>query len=137
MVTSCASEVDMRFRLSAVLLIACFVMSIGVFAQQPDPLTGTWKGDWGPSPRDRNQVTLALKWDGKALTGTVNPDSGPVQLEKSTFDSKTGTVHMEARAPGRGGATNHYIIDGKVDKGSMTGTWNHSANKGDFKITKQ
>ena len=128
----------MRFRVFASLsLIACFAMAGFVFGQQPDPLTGTWRGDWGPSPRDRNQVTLALKWDGKALTGTVNPDSEPVRLQKGTFDPKTGTVHIEAMTPGRGGSTYHYMIDGKVDKGTMTGTWNHDAYKGDFKITKQ
>jgi len=128
----------MRLRIVALLLLfACFVMVVSVFAQQPNPLTGNWKGDWGPSPRDRNQVTVALKWDGKSLTGTVNPDSDPVQLQKSTFDPKTGAVHMEAMTPGRGGSTYHYVIDGKLDKGIMVGSWNHETFKGDFKITKQ
>lgn len=127
----------MGSRITASLcLLACFVMAVSVFAQQPDPLTGNWKGDWGPSPRDRNQVTVALKWDGKSLTGTVNPDSNPIQLQKSTFDSKTGAVHMEAMTPGRGGSTYHYIIDGKLDKGAIVGSWNHETTKGDFKITK-
>ena len=128
----------MRFRIFASLcLFACFVIAVSVFAQQPDPLTGTWRGDWGPSPRDRNQVTVALKWNGKVLTGTVNPDDSPVQIQKATFDPKTGTIHMEAMVPGRGGSTYHYMIDGKVDKGTMMGSWNHEAYKGDFKITKQ
>jgi hypothetical protein len=128
----------MGSRITASLcLLACFVMAVSVFAQQPDPLTGNWKGDWGPSPRDRNQVTVALKWNGKSLTGTVNPDSDPVPLQKATFDPKTGAVHMEAMTPGRGGSTYHYIIDGKLDKGAMVGSWNHETFKGDFKITKQ
>ena len=124
----------MRSRILAMLV--CFGLAVSVFAQQP-PLTGTWTGDWGPSPRDRNQVTVELKWDGKALTGTVNPDSGPVQLQKSTFDPKTGAVHMEAMTPGRGGSQYHYIIDGKLDRTTNAGTWNHESFKGDFKITKQ
>jgi hypothetical protein len=127
----------MRRVLAVGLLFVSLVLTVSVFAQQPDPLTGTWRGDWGPSPRDRNQVTVALKWDGKALTGTVNPDSNPVQLQKSTFNPGTGAIHMEAMAPGRGGSTYHYIIDGKVEKGTMTGSWNHDNVKGDFKITKQ
>jgi len=28
------------------------------------------------------------------------------------------------------------VIDGKVDKGTMTGSWSHEKRKGDFKITK-
>ena len=128
----------MQLRIAASLcVVACFVMAASVFAQQPDPLTGTWRGDWGPSPRDRNQVAVTLKWDGKALTGVVNPGPEAVQLQKSTFDPKTGVIHMEAMAPGRGGSPYHYMIDGKVDKGTMSGTWNHDAYKGDFKITKQ
>jgi hypothetical protein len=57
-------------------------------------------------------------------------------VQKATFDPKTGTVHMEADAASRG-RTVHYVIDGKVDKGTMTGSWNHDNRKGDFKITKK
>ena len=102
-----------------------------------DPLSGTWVGDWGPSPSDRNQVTVELKWDGKSLTGTVNPGPNAVELLKTSFDSKTGAVHMEADAKSRRGTAIHYLIDGKVEKGTMTGTWSHDDRKGDFKITKK
>ena len=29
-------------------------------------------GDWGPSAADRNQVTVELKWDGKALVHEID-----------------------------------------------------------------
>ena len=126
----------MQSRIHVVVsIVICLVMAVSVFAQ--DPLSGNWKGDWGPSPGDRNQVTVVLKYDGKALTGTINPDSDAVKLTKATFDPKTGAVHMEAMTPGRGGSTYHYMIDGKLDKGTITGSWNHDTLKGDFKITKQ
>jgi hypothetical protein len=80
---------------------------------------------------------VALKWDGKALSGTVNPDSDKIQIQKATFDSKTGVVHMEATAKGRDGAPLHYVIDGKLENNTISGSWNHPARKGDFKITKQ
>ena len=54
------------------------------YAQSSDPLSGSWKGDWGPSASDRNQVAVELKWDGKALTGTVNPGPNAVPLSKAT-----------------------------------------------------
>ena len=82
-------------------------------------------------------MTVQLKWDGKALTGTVNPGPDAIALQNSTFDSKTGAVHMEADARGYGGRSFHYVIDGKVDKNTMTGSWNHDNRKGDFKITKR
>src|SRR3990172_6978432 len=70
-----------------------------------DALSGRWTGDWGPSPRDRNQVTLDLKWDGTNLTGTVNPGPNAVEVQQSRFNPATGEVHFEADAQGRGGAT--------------------------------
>ena len=120
------------------LMIALATGVVFAQAKKADPISGTWAGDWGPSPGDRNQVTVDLKFDGKALTGTVNPGPNAVQLSKSTFDAATGAVHMEAEAKNpRGGAAIHFVIDGKVANGSMSGTWNHDKSKGDFKITKK
>lgn len=102
-----------------------------------DPLSGTWKGDWGPSASDRNPVTLDLKLDGTALTGTVNPGANAVPLTKGSFTRETGVVTMEADAKGHDGAAIHYTIEGKVEGSTMTGTWNHGEKKGDFKITKE
>jgi hypothetical protein len=122
-----------------VCLVYCLAMVVPVFAQAPaaDALSGTWIGDWGPSPEDRNQVTVELKWDGKNLTGTVNPGPNAVELQKATFDPKKGVIHFEADAKNRRGNTIHYVVDGKVEKSSMTGTWSHDNRKGDFKITKK
>jgi len=120
-------------------VVSCLLMGTMLFAQA-DTISGTWSGDWGPSAADRNDVTLSLKWDGKALTGNVTGGSNitaAIPLQKTTFDPKTGAVHMEADAKDRRGQTIHYVIDGKVDKNTMTGTWNHDNRKGDFKLTKK
>ncbi len=124
---------------NALSLVVCLLLAVSAFARQSggDPLSGTWVGDWGPSAADRNQVTVELKWDGKALSGTVNPGPNAVALQKATFDSKTTAVHFEADAKGRSGNVIHYTIDGKVDKATMTGSWSHDERKGDFKITKK
>jgi hypothetical protein len=125
--------------ISLICLAACLVIVAAAFARQAgvDPLSGTWTGDWGPSPEDRNQVTVELKWDGKKLTGTVNPGPNAVELQKTTFDPKTDAVHFECDTKNRRGNPIHYVIDGKVDKGTMTGSWSHDNRKGDFKITKK
>jgi hypothetical protein len=124
--------------LKLALLAASVAVGFAVVASNAadDPLSGTWMGDWGPSASDRNQVTVELKWDGKNLTGTVNPGANAVELKNTKFDSKTGAVHMEADAKGRRGNEIHYVIDGKVEGKTMTGTWSHDNRKGDFKITK-
>jgi hypothetical protein len=126
-------------------LLACIAVAVPLLAARPkaaDAITGTWSGDWGPSPNDRNQVNVDLKFDGKSMvTGVVhstNFQRPDVKLEKSTFNPSTGVIHMEATVPAeRGGGTVHFIIDGKVMGGSMTGSWNHGDSKGDFKLTKK
>ena len=57
--------------------------------------------------------------------------------QKATFDPATGAVRLETEAPTRRGGTVRYVVEGKVENGSMTGSWNHDATKGDFKITKR
>jgi len=44
---------------------------------------------------------------------------------------------MEFDAEGNRGRTVHYIIDGKVNGNTMTGTWAHDDEKGDFRVTKE
>ncbi|HYR44078.1 MAG TPA: hypothetical protein VER98_13700 [Terriglobia bacterium] len=119
-------------------VVACLALVLPVLAQEKagsDPISGTWRGDWGPSRYDRNPVTVALKWDGKALTGTVNPGPNAISIKNGRFDAKANTVHMEADASARG-QTFHYVIDGKFENNTLSGSWNHDNRKGDFKITK-
>jgi hypothetical protein len=101
-----------------------------------DPISGTWTGDWGPSARQRTQVTLELHFDGKTLTGTVNPGPEAIPLKKASFDPKTSAVHIEVDAPSPDGSTVHYVVDGKLDKNMITGSWVRDNGKGDFKIKK-
>ena len=129
----------MKLRTFSLIFLAVTMIGGLAYARQnaADPLSGTWAGDWGPSAADRNGVTVDLKWDGKALTGTVNPGQNAIELKKCTFDSATGAVHMEADAKNRRGVEVHYMIDGKVEGKTMTGSWNHDNRKGDFKITRK
>ena len=118
-----------------ILGVVCFTLVATLAMAQMDPLSGTWTGDWGPSARDRNDVTVELKWDDGKLSGVVNPGPNAVELMNASFDADTGMVKMEAEAPGRGG-TYHYMIEGKVEGNTMTGSWNHDNRTGDFTITK-
>jgi len=123
--------------LGMAFLVSFLLIGISALSAADDPLTGTWTGDWGPSPSHRNQASVELKWDGKTLTGAVNPGPNAVEIKNATFDPGNGTIHMEADAASRRGGQVHYTIDGKVEGNTMTGTWSHDNRKGDFKITKQ
>lgn len=132
--------------LSVICLLACLALVIPALAQRgpaapADPLTGNWTGDWGPNAGDRNQVSVDLKWDGKALTGvvkSVNPSRADVPISNSSYAAATQTVKMEAQAVNpRTNSPVKYVIEGKLNGNTITGSWNHDASKGDFKLTKK
>ena len=125
-----------------VCFLACLVMGVSAFAQEGHPLKGTWLGDWGPSKTDRNQVTVLMDWDGKQITGQINPGPGAVPLTKASLEPKGWLVHLEADGKDSAGKPVHYVIDGKIENlglynRSIVGTWNHDSVKGDFKISRQ
>src|SRR5258706_5959394 len=81
----------------AITLIAttclCLVSALPALLAQgkaADPISGIWFGYYGTSPRDQAQVRLTLEWDGKVLTGNVTTGDDPFDIEKATFDPKTG-----------------------------------------------
>jgi hypothetical protein len=123
-------------------LLVCIAITIPVLGQalnegQGHPLKGTWLGDWGPDKTHRNPVIVEMNWDGKAITGSINPGVDAVRFTKADLDASKWSVHLEADAKGT-----HFAIDGKIeDLGSLhryiVGTWSQGNQKGDFKITRQ
>ncbi|HET9215662.1 MAG TPA: hypothetical protein VFR18_01710 [Terriglobia bacterium] len=117
-----------------------FLLILGGFLalrprESEDPLTGNWIGTWGTTPVHRMDITVELRWDGKSLTGTVNSGEQVIEFKNSSFDPRTGAVHLEADALNAGNVV-HYVINGKVDGRAMFGTWKHGVRKGDFKLLK-
>ena len=110
-------------------------------AQEGHPLTGSWHGDWGTSPTQRNRVVMSMQWDTKNIVGKINPGPNSIPLKVATLDPSKWTVHFEADGKDQGGAPVHIVIDGKLDNiGSynrtITGTWMQGATKGDLKLTR-
>jgi hypothetical protein len=79
----------------------------------PADVSGLWKGDWGPSARDRNDVALQLNFQGGVLSGVVNPGSNAINLSKAAYEPASGEIKLEADAQGRGRVV-HYVIEGKA-----------------------
>ena len=59
-------------------------------------LTGTWSGDWGPSATERTKVTFVMDWDGKNVTGQINPGPDSIPIASVYVDPSTWTVRIEA-----------------------------------------
>ena len=124
-----------------VSFLACLAMTASAVAQEGFPLTGTWYGDWGPTPTHRNQITVILSWDGKTISGLINPGPDSIPIKAARLDSTKWMVHFEADAKDTAGNPVHFVADGKLEnigswKRSMSGTWMHGNVKGDFKITR-
>ncbi len=127
----------MKKKTLSIVCMALFVaLSVPSLMAQSDSLSGTWVGDWGPSPTHRNPVTVQLSWNGSVLTGVVNPGPDAIELSKAMFDAATGDLLLEAEVPYRG-ALAHYVMEGKLEGNTMMGSWNHDDTDGDFKLTKE
>ena len=125
-----------------VSIIAISVLAISAVAQEGHPLKGTWLGDWGPNKNDRNQITVVMDWDGKQITGQVNPGPSAVPIKNATLDPKGWVVHFEADAKNAAGQPVHYVVEGKIENlglynRAIVGTWSHDNVKGDFRIQRQ
>lgn len=123
-------------------LIVTAVLLLAGCAPKPvpsadDPLSGVWSGDYGPSPDSRDPVSLDLRWKDGELAGTVHAGSRSMRLSTASFKAETGDINLEFDAQGNGGQTVHYRIEGKVEGKTITGSWSHDAQKGDFRVTKK
>src|SRR5262245_13503417 len=87
---------SMRMRLRFVAMLLAMAWALPASAQFGHPLKGTWSGDWGTSKDKRTHVLLEFQWDGKAITGTINPGPNAVPLQRASLDADTWMVHVEA-----------------------------------------
>jgi hypothetical protein len=111
-------------------------LAVVALAQQGHPLTGTWSGDWGASPTQRNQMTFVMNWDGKNVTGIINPGPDAIPISSVYVDVTNWTVRIEADAKGA-----HISAEGRLeDIGSyhrtIKGTWHQGTVTGDFRLTR-
>ena len=126
-------------RFASVLVVLAVAASAS--AQFGHPLKGSWSGDWGTNNSNRQHVVLNLNWDGKAISGVINPGANAVTLTTATLDPSTWMVHFVGDGKDKTGATVHYVIDGKVEnigafQRFITGTWVQGSEKGTFKVTR-
>ncbi len=120
------------------------LISLGAWpapAQEGHPLTGTWSGDWGPSATSRTHITMVMAWDGKTVTGTINPGPDAVPVPAIQLDVTNWTIRFEATAKTAARAAETIAAEGKIEElGSphrtITGTWRQGAAKGSFKLTR-
>src|SRR5215470_11546219 len=125
----------------AYYLVLLISAAFGAFAQQGHPLTGTWSGDWGTASAQRTAVTFVLNWDGKSVTGIINPGPDSIPLAGVYLDVTNWTVRFEADAKDASGKPTHIMAEGKLEDIAsyhriIKGTWQQGSAKGDFRLTR-
>jgi hypothetical protein len=136
--------------LRAICLLACLLLVAPVFGQMGYPLKGSWSGDWWLKKGAENHVLLDFDWDGKTLSGVMNPGTDNAPMQRLSLQPPTGGVakamdpwilHFEADAKDTTGKAVHYVVDGKLQnigalRKFITGTWTVGNQKGEFKVTR-
>jgi hypothetical protein len=108
--------------------------AVTAFAQEGHPLVGSWHGSWGPTATQQTDATFVLKWDGKDITGMINPGLNVIKIQKATLDAPTWTVHFEGDTKDATGKAVHIVIDGKIERVTnvhrkIVGTWTQGTTK--------
>lgn len=122
------------------LLVAGFCASVS--AQEGHPLKGTWLGTWESNDVHGDSVFLVLDWDGKNITGTINPGTDDISIGKATLDPDGWVVALEAEAKDGSGQTIHYMIEGHIEhlelpNRSIIGTWKSERGRGALNVSRQ
>jgi hypothetical protein len=102
-----------------------------------NPPTGTWSGDYDPGSGRREPISVDLRWDNDKLGGSVHAGPRSLPITKASFQQDTGATSLEFDAEDNRGRTVHYKVDGKISGDTMTGTWSHDEQRGEFRVTKQ
>ena len=124
---------------AAVLL---FGLLGAVSAQEGHPLKGSWLGEWAGNSVHGDNILLILDWDGKAITGMINPGTDNIPLGKASLEPEGWVVKLEAEGKDKDGSAVRYVIEGKIENlelpnRSINGTWSSNKGRGTFTASRQ
>ena len=129
--------------LVAVVAAVALLAPAGAFAQFGHPMKGQWSGTRTVAGQE-SRLLLNLEWDGKAITGVINPGPGAATVKSVTFDySKVSSwgVKMTAEGKDPDGQLVLIAIDGTLENlgaylRHFHGTWTQGDRKGEFTLTR-
>jgi hypothetical protein len=112
-------------------------------AQFGHPLKGQWSGEWGPKDKPR-RLLLDLHWDGKAITGSINPGNGDAVVRNVSIDYSNVSawkVKLDAERKDSSGKPVRIVAEGTLENiGAyfrvFHGTWTEGNQKGEFTVTR-
>jgi hypothetical protein len=127
------------------VLVLSFVLvaASGVGAQFGHPLKGQWSGQWGPADNPK-RLLLDLHWDGKEISGRVNPGDENATVKSVTIDYSDPSawkVKLTAEGKDKSGKPVTILVDGTLENiGAYNklfhGMWTEAGQKGEFTLTR-
>jgi len=122
------------------LSVVCLVAP--AIAQEGHPLKGSWLGTWGPSKIHSNDILIILNWDGKTISGMINPGTDNMPIKNATLTPEGWVVHFQFDGKDAKGTAVSYTLDGKIENlpftnRSIAGTWKSAGESGKFKLVRQ
>ena len=132
---------------SVVIVAAALSLGGSAVAQEGHPLVGTWYGQYTPAGKQATDITVIMKWDGRNVSGSINPGPNSKPLTSAVLDITPG----KPAAQGQGSTSGtppvfkaRFEVDGMTFEGTiknpgagnrlMTGTWKRGAESGTFSI---
>lgn len=133
----------MGITLLRLTLLTCLALPAAAVAQFGHPLDGQWSGEWGPKDKP-NRLLLNLDWDGKDITGAINPGPNAATVKKVIVDysdPSSWVVKMEAEGKDASGKPVPIVVDGRLEnigayRRIFRGTWTQGGQKGEFVVTR-
>ena len=128
--------------LRSLTVLLAMALVVPIIAQEGYPLKGSWIGVWESNTQHGNDVLLVMNWDGKSVSGVINPGTDNIKIDRATLDPAGWKVHIEADAKNKQGAAIRYVIDGAIQNleqanRAIVGTWQSQSGRGKFEIRRQ
>ena len=105
--------------MNRLITTAAAVLLVGllgaVSAQEGHPLKGSWLGEWAGNSVHGDNILLILDWDGKAITGMINPGTDNIPLGRASLEPEGWVVKLEAEGKDKDGSAVRYVIEGKLE----------------------
>jgi len=98
-----------KLTLGLFAVLGCLALILPLTAQEGFPLKGSWLGDWGEGTTNRNQVFVVFDWDGKVISGAINPGTEMIAVKNASLTPTPiapppGTAAAAPAGGGGGGA---------------------------------
>ena len=143
-----------------IFLLSCVLMAASALAQEGHPAKGTWVGHFGSPPTPQNRIVVVMDFDGRNLSGVLNPGTNAAPLKVARMDITPGTpagrgtaavmpvfkMRIEADARDARGNAVTIVADGTMSNVPLpnryiTGTWTQTTGgntvRNNFTITRQ